>query len=191
IFTYDDSITTVTTTIDTQKPLKSTSSFPHRQAIDECGGICYPDSMPNGTNLTGCTITFTGLKGGVWYAVAIQVEDFINTTSMVPMSSVPVQMLIYVQPEPTCSYNPTIFPLQQCLEVQANVSITFNISAKNQCIPSIDTLADILVSMNITGMSRSNLTSVSANSSVSYVVFNWTPQMDQIGYQQLCVIAIT
>ncbi|CAF4223261.1 unnamed protein product, partial [Rotaria magnacalcarata] len=40
IFTYDDSITTVTTTIDTQKPLKSTSSFPHRQAIDECGGIC-------------------------------------------------------------------------------------------------------------------------------------------------------
>jgi hypothetical protein len=63
-----------TTTIDTPGTLKSTSSYPNRQALDECGGICYPGSLPNGTSLSNCTITFTGLKAGAWYAVAIQVR---------------------------------------------------------------------------------------------------------------------
>jgi hypothetical protein len=53
--------------------LKSTSSYPTRQAINECGGICYPGSVPNGTTLSNCTITFTASKAGVWYAVALQV----------------------------------------------------------------------------------------------------------------------
>lgn len=65
--------TIATTTTEIQGTLKSTSSYPHRQALDECGGICYPKSTPNGTTLSNCTISFTGLKAGVWYAVAIQV----------------------------------------------------------------------------------------------------------------------
>lgn len=64
-----------TTTVDTPATLKPTSSYPVRQAIDECGGICYPSSMPNGTNLTGCTLSFTGLVPGTWYAAAIQVSE--------------------------------------------------------------------------------------------------------------------
>jgi hypothetical protein len=55
----------------------STSSYPHRQAIDECGGICYPGSVPNGTSLANCTITFTGLRAGTWYAVAVQVSKLL------------------------------------------------------------------------------------------------------------------
>ena len=62
------------TTTETIGTLKSTSSFPIRQAIDECGGICYPGSLPNGTTLSNCAITFTGTRAGVWYAVAIQVR---------------------------------------------------------------------------------------------------------------------
>jgi hypothetical protein len=61
------------TTIETPGILKSTSSYPHRQAIDECGGICFPNSTPNGTTLSNCTISFTGLKANTWYAVAVQV----------------------------------------------------------------------------------------------------------------------
>lgn len=72
--TTDTTTITETTTIDTPGTLKSTSTYPHRQAIDECGGICYPNSTPNGTTLSSCTITFTGRKVGTWYAVAIQVE---------------------------------------------------------------------------------------------------------------------
>ena len=64
----------LTTTVDTPGPLKSTSSFPSRQAIDECGGVCYPDSLPTNTTLSDCTISFRGLIANTWYAVAIQVR---------------------------------------------------------------------------------------------------------------------
>ncbi|CAF4550320.1 unnamed protein product [Rotaria sp. Silwood1] len=180
-----------TTSTETPGTPKSTSSFPIRQAIDECGDICYPNSVPNGTTLTNCTITFTGLKAGVWYGIAIQVEDFIDNTSTTPMSSVPVQFLIYVQPQPACSNRPIIFPLNRCLEVQVGISISFNLSAMNLCNSSVVKLADIIVSSGITGMTRGNLTNLSTNSSVSYVKFTWTPQINQVGSQQLCTIAFT
>lgn len=76
--TTTTSLTTATTsessTSETPGTKKSTSSFPIRQAIDECGGICYPSSTPNGTSLSNCTLSFTGLVAGAWYAVAIQVS---------------------------------------------------------------------------------------------------------------------
>jgi hypothetical protein len=63
-----------TTTVETPGVLQPTSSYPHRQAIDECGGICYPSSVPTGTTLSGCTISFIGLVPDTWYAVALQVS---------------------------------------------------------------------------------------------------------------------
>ncbi|CAF5112454.1 unnamed protein product, partial [Rotaria sp. Silwood1] len=179
------------TTLETVGTLKSTSTYPIRQAIDECADICYPDRVPTGTTLSNCTITFTGDKAGVWYAVAIQVEDFIDSTSTTPMSSVPVQMLIYVQPQPACSDAPIIFPLSRCLEVQVGISISFNLSIMDLCNQTVAKLADIIISSAITGMTRDNLTSSPTNSSVSYVTFAWTPQANQVGSKQLCVIAFT
>ncbi|CAF3806571.1 unnamed protein product [Rotaria sordida] len=180
-----------TTTTETPGTPKSTSTFPIRQAVDECADICYPNGVPNDTTLSNCTITFTATKAGVWYAVAIQVEDFIDTTSMTPMSSVPVQFLIYVQSQPACSIEPIIFPLDRCLEVQVGVSISFNLSAMNLCNASVATLTGIIVSSGITGMNRGNLTRSSTNSSIYYVLFTWTPQTNQVGLQELCTIAYT
>ena len=72
--------TTQPTTSETQGTTKSTSSFPNRQAIDECGGICHPSSVPNDTVLfNNCSISFRGLKAGTWYAIAIQVMLFVFT----------------------------------------------------------------------------------------------------------------
>ncbi|CAF4410158.1 unnamed protein product, partial [Rotaria magnacalcarata] len=68
--------------------------------VNECSSICYPGALPNNTILSNCTLSFMSIVPGVWYSVALQVEDFINTTSNSPMSSVPVQFLIYVQPTP-------------------------------------------------------------------------------------------
>ncbi|CAF4335972.1 unnamed protein product [Rotaria sp. Silwood2] len=193
VATTTNAATTIinTTTTETPGTPKSTSSFPIRQAIDECADICYPDSVPSGTTLSNCTITFTGTKAGVWYAVAIQVEDFIDTSSTTPMSSVPVQFLIYVQSQPACSLEPLIIPLDRCLEVQVGVSISFNLSAINLCTPSVATLTDIVVLSGITGMTHSNLTHSSTNSSIYYMKFTWTPQANQIGSQQLCTVAYT
>ena len=66
----------VSTTIETPATKRSTSSFASRQAIDECAGICYPNNVPNGTTLSGCTLNFTGLVPNSWYAVALQVCIF-------------------------------------------------------------------------------------------------------------------
>ncbi|CAF1279629.1 unnamed protein product [Adineta ricciae] len=63
------------TTVETAGTLPVTSSYPIRQAIDECGGICYPNTVPVGTTLSNCTLTFTGLIPNTWYAVSIQVSE--------------------------------------------------------------------------------------------------------------------
>ncbi|CAM4826938.1 unnamed protein product [Rotaria magnacalcarata] len=160
-------------------------------STDECGGICYPNTVPYSTTLSNCTITFTGHKAGVLYAVAMQVEDFLNSTSNTPMSSVPVQMLIYVQPEPNCLIKPIISPLDRCLEVQVGDLISFNIFIMNLCTPTVTQIADFVVSGDVTGMSRSNLTTSPTNLSLSYVSFTWTPHINQIGSNQLCVLAFT
>ncbi len=107
------------------------------------------------------------------------------------MSSVPVQFLIYVLPQPACSNAPILLPLTGCLEVEVGVSVTFNVSAMNLCNSSVAVVTTILVSSGITGMIASNLTNSTTNSSLSYVKFTWTPQANQVGSQELCVIAYT
>lgn len=45
----------------------------NNQTFDECAGVCYPNSVPNGTFLSGCTIHFIGYVVNTWYGIAIQV----------------------------------------------------------------------------------------------------------------------
>ena len=107
------------------------------------------------------------------------------------MSSVPVQFLIYVLPQSSCSIKPIIFPLSGCLEVRVGVSVSFNIAAINLCDPNVATLSSIIVSSGITGMTNGYLTNSTTNSSISYITFTWTPQANQVGSQQLCTVAYT
>ena len=44
-----------------------------------------------------CRLTYNATGSTGFYAVAIQVEDFISSSSTIPMSSVPVQFLVEVQ----------------------------------------------------------------------------------------------
>ncbi|CAF1429166.1 unnamed protein product [Adineta ricciae] len=110
---------------------------------------------------------------------------------MTPMSSVPVQLLIYVMPTPNCSIAPSIVPLDGCLEVTASVMKSFNISIINRCNPFISNVSSVVVSKGVTGMQVSNITQSSTNVSMFYTTFTWTPQTNQLGQQQLCIIAVT
>ena len=74
----------VTTTVETPGTIKTTSSFPNRQAVDECGGIGNPSMMPNGTTLSGCTVTFKGLVSDTWYALALQVTHPTSNQLVLP-----------------------------------------------------------------------------------------------------------
>ncbi|CAM4784705.1 unnamed protein product [Rotaria magnacalcarata] len=185
--TTETTTTTDTTTTTTTTDTTTTTSYLH-PPIDECGGICYPSALPNDTTLSNCTVSFNGLVANTWYAVAIQVEDFINDTSTVPMSSVPVQFLIYVLPTPSCSLLSVILPLTSCLQVQTGVTTNFTLYAMNLCGSGV-TITDIIVSKAISGMIAGNLTNSATNSSLVYVTYTWTPQVNQVGLQKFCAIA--
>ncbi|CAF3534278.1 unnamed protein product, partial [Rotaria sp. Silwood2] len=63
------SLCSVQTTTTTKR---TTVSYPNHDPVDECGDICYPNAVPNNTTLHNCSVTLTGLKVGIWYAVAVQ-----------------------------------------------------------------------------------------------------------------------
>lgn len=107
------------------------------------------------------------------------------------MSSVPVQFLIYVLPQPACSKAPLILPISGCLEVQVGVAVSIPLYAMNLCSRTVANLTDIIVSDAIGGMSVSNLTSVPTNSSLFYVTLTWIPEANQVGFQEICAIAFT
>ena len=51
--------------------------------------LCYSQN--------NCRLTYNANGATGWYAAAIQVEDFISSSSTTPLSSVPVQFLVLVQ----------------------------------------------------------------------------------------------
>ena len=118
-------------------------------------------------------------------------EDFIDETSTEPMSSVPVQFLIYVTPEPYCGIKPLIMPLEGCPEVAIGVATSFNVTVQNQCDWNFTSIDDLMVSRTVVGIQADNLTVSSGDPSVAYRTFTWTPQLSQMGTQQVCFVAYT
>lgn len=107
------------------------------------------------------------------------------------MSSVPVQLLIYVQPEPYCGNAPKIVPLQGCLEVVVGAMTSFNVTVINQCDWTYTSIGEIVVSKTVVGLQTANLTVPASDPSVVSMEVTWTPQSSQIGAQMICFIAFT
>ncbi|CAF1085504.1 unnamed protein product [Adineta steineri] len=65
--------------------------------VNECGEACAPVSLAKNTTIyPNCTIIITGESIDDWYAVTVIVEDFIDSFSNTPLSSVPIQFLVHV-----------------------------------------------------------------------------------------------
>ena len=94
-------------------------------------------------------------------------------------------------PDPTCYAAPIIVPLTGCMEAAVGVTKTFNITLVNQCNPNNTDLAELFVSQEIAGMDYGNLTDTPNNDSVCFLIFTWTPQLSQLGPQQMCLIGYT
>jgi hypothetical protein len=108
------------------------------------------------------------------------------------MSSVPVQLLIYVINVPVCSEAPVLIPLTGCLQVTVGISMSFNIFAVNLCNPNVTAIMDIVVIHSGTAdIQIGGLTNSSTNASLVYKILTWIPQGDEVGPQQLCMIAYT
>ena len=88
--------------------LSTNNTITNVNGFNECGSICGP-SLPSAMLFsTNYTLVFT-LTQTMFYAIALQIEDYWNSTSITPMSSVPIQLLIYgISSSATCSTKPTI-----------------------------------------------------------------------------------
>lgn len=154
----------------------------------ECGDVCFPRTIPATTTLSrDCKVTITGTSLTGWYCASIQVEDFINSTSTSPMSSVPVQFLIYVYMPKTCSV-PSVTSPATCVGVQVGVSHTFNLTAINNCGLSSN-ISDIAIQAFL-GITRGPLIQVTPNRTVYTMRITYTPTISQVGLQVLCAIAL-
>ncbi|CAF1268736.1 unnamed protein product, partial [Didymodactylos carnosus] len=156
--------------------------------VDECGHVCYPAALPTGTVLyPNCTLVIKGKNLYDYYAVAIQVEDYLDSTSTTAFSSVPVQFLVYVIQEPSCP-SPTVFSsftTDACISVQVGQTLVIPLFAESYCstadITDIGTLSFPIVLKG---------SFIQLNSTVWTVNLTYTPTASEIGLQILCAIAI-
>ena len=154
----------------------------------ECGDVCFPRTIPASTTLSrDCILTITGISLTGWYCAAIQVEDFINTTSLIPMSSVPVQFLIYVYMPKNCPI-PSVTSPTSCVGVQVGVAYTFNLTAINNCGASSN-ISDIAI-QGFLGITRGPLTQITPNRTIYTMRITYTPTISQVGVQVLCATAL-
>ncbi|CAF3830574.1 unnamed protein product [Rotaria sp. Silwood1] len=169
-------------------------------AGNECGDIC---NNLSGANLSAseCTITWDAVRrpydisrgrATSTYVVAIMVEDFVNTASTIPMSSVPLQMLIFTyQPASgACSTKPEIIgdrPNRACIGVLPGVQHSERIVAAVYCAGDY---INEFVTISPLYMIKTTIAPVSGTSNQWYITLTWTPTTDQIGPQVFCAAPI-
>ena len=157
--------------------------------VDECGDVC--EAVPNatlygGNNGTSCRLVFTGTSLG-YYAATLQIEDFYTDENVTtPLSSVPVQFLIYV-------YNANCWPT--IVGVQPNGAL-INVT-RNANMSSVTIIAEIgcintaivdFLKISPTGMTTSMIIQDPKNSSLYSIELNWIPT--SLGSQVFCCAAI-
>ncbi|CAF3887084.1 unnamed protein product [Adineta steineri] len=158
--------------------------------VNECGGVC--NAMPNGTILFGsnCTLKFILPRVNIYYAVALQIEDYYTSSSLVPMSSVPIQFLFYAYDSPAsaCVTAPSIIgvrPNRACIGVPVGVQLNETIEVQTYC-PG-QTIVDFVTSSPI-GMTHSTISNPSTG--LWIMTLTWTPIVNQLGPQGFCAGAV-
>ncbi|CAF1676988.1 unnamed protein product, partial [Adineta ricciae] len=158
--------------------------------VDECGGIC--SGLPSSTVLTAsnCTLSFTLPTANLYYACALQIEDYYSSSSTSPMSSVPIQFLFYgyTASAGACSERPSIIgdrPNRACIGVPIGVQLNETIIIQTYC-PG-QTIVDLVTSSPY-GMTHSAINNPSTN--LWTMVLTWTPAAAQTGPQGFCAGAI-
>ncbi|CAF1238732.1 unnamed protein product [Adineta steineri] len=158
--------------------------------FDECGGVC--SGLPSGTTLDGssCTLSFILPTANLYYACALQIEDYYTPSSTSPMSSVPVQFLFYAYNASVnaCAQRPSVTgarPNRACIGAPVGVQLNETVIVQTYC-PG-QTIVDIVTSSPI-GMTHSNISNPS--SGIWTMTLTWTPTATQSIVQGFCAAAI-
>ncbi|CAF1393147.1 unnamed protein product [Adineta ricciae] len=155
--------------------------------IDECGLLC--EAVPGGTiDSTNCILTFnsSGKTMGSYYVVAMTVEDFSNATSLIPLSSVPIQFLIQIVSTPTCPLKPTISSiLPKCTNIEVGVQFRFTLNITVGCFGT--NVTDVNTNPPLY-MYKGVLRRVGI-SNIWTIDETWIPASNQLGSQVFCAVA--
>jgi hypothetical protein len=105
----------------------TSTSATNYDGVDECGGVC--SGLPPSTVLfsSNCTLVFTLPITGKYYACALQIEDYFNSSSTAPMSSVPIQFLFYAYTPSgsACATRPSIIGDRPNRGMRMNSSLSY------------------------------------------------------------------
>ncbi|CAM4899250.1 unnamed protein product [Rotaria socialis] len=157
----------------------------------ECANACPPTSLPTGTTLSSsCMLTITGPTAGNYYLVAAQAEDFITNASTNPMSSVPIQFLVYVYAATNCTIKPLLLSDMasgDCLGAEVGVSVVMHFTAVNLC-GSDREIIDIAI-LSFPTIIKSAVVQSPTNASIWSMEMTWIPSAMQVGSQVLCAVA--
>ncbi|KAJ8025225.1 Hyalin [Holothuria leucospilota] len=98
---------------------------------NECGAICGELSAT--LDEATCILEWTPAKTGL-FGVAIQIEDFVNAFSTVPLSSIPLQFLFEVfESDGSCAdapvFDPAVLSGESCIAVPSGQTFTTRIEA--------------------------------------------------------------
>ncbi|UJR09009.1 hypothetical protein I4U23_013257 [Adineta vaga] len=157
----------------------------------ECVNTCPPASLPVGTTLSSsCLLTITGITAGDYYLVAIQVEDYMTNTSIIPLSSVPLQFLIRVYANQNCTLKPLLIADTNnnvCQGVQVGVSFTITWTVINRC--GDGRIINDIATVSFPILLKSTLVQNITNTSLWTTKMTWTPTANQVGSQVFCAVA--
>ncbi|CAC5379424.1 unnamed protein product [Mytilus coruscus] len=162
----------------------------NNKTADECGGICNGLSGSI-LNVETCILSYNATGSTGWYAVALQIEDFVSQSDIDPLSSVSLQFFIFVYSSTeTCDNRPSIntstdqngaliFILSNTTYHKTIIASTHSINSK---ISEINTVSPI-------GMTKSALLKYGIVESQWYINVTWTPKETHIGSHQFCYAA--
>ncbi|VDI62151.1 Hypothetical predicted protein, partial [Mytilus galloprovincialis] len=141
---------------------------------------------------TECVLKYnaTGLTG--WYAVSLQIEDFLSPMDTIPLSSVPLQFLVVVtNSSENCTSRP-VFPANIITDGSVqhvlvnnifNVSIYARSGAETLWLTTINTVSPF-------GMIKSELYQHDTIEREWFVVVTWIPTLSQTGSHVFCFTAV-
>jgi hypothetical protein len=118
------------------------------------------------------------------------VEDFLTNTSVTPLSSVPIQFLVYVYASTVCTFKPLLISDRNendCQAAVVGVNLVVQFTAINRCA-SGRSMEDI-ATLSFPVLTKSALVQNTTNTSLWSMTVSWRPSAGQVGSQVLCAVA--
>ena len=140
--------------------------------LRECAGVCNsaPGALIDEEN---CTITFTPEKEG-FYVMALQIEDFYNATDDLPLSSIPLQFMLYVENKTIDNDIDQIEFYYITPEDGSEFILEYNETFYGQIVINSSSRIVELMTLSPIGLWKSPIFTYNDTTDLWYVNFTWT-----------------